>query len=309
VAVIDISYSEVSAFRQCPLKWSLGYQHRLQAPAKDPKLDWGTGWHKVQEARLRADLAGLSAAEATEIARKTAYEIRDTFVGGTSLPEDVGEHMLWALNGYIERWGESDPEWETIEVEHLVRVPLMRYGRDSIWFKGYLDLVQRNRRTGAYRIRDYKSKGGKDVSSGSYQIGLRMEDQFPLYQKALQMTGLDVRSCQYDVTRRDRLKRPMSLQERFARVELHRSPSELDQVWSEFKDVAREIVATRRGLRPIVSHWEPNTCGWKCDFLSVHEQGRATGRPYPDVAREFGFQGRNDMLESDADKESERAEY
>ena len=46
---ITISWSEIDAWRQCPLKWRLAYAERWVEPLVSPALSKGLLWHKVLE--------------------------------------------------------------------------------------------------------------------------------------------------------------------------------------------------------------------------------------------------------------------
>lgn len=295
-----VSYSEVSTFRACPLKWHLRYQVGLKSPERIAKLDLGLAWHKVLEVYYGAQI-GVSVddidarqAAAEKKARFTIANIRSILPGQVyeKEPEDL---LQWMFDGYLVMWKERDREWEVIECEYHITAPLgLRTHDETVRFHGFIDVIQRSRKTGRIRARDYKSSSQRDLSAQSWAKELQLDDQFGLYNKALLLEGRDIDFIEYDGARTDRLKREMTLTERFNRVALYRSPGELDVLWEEFRNAVRDMLATERGSRPVTSNPNPAECRWKCDLMNAHLLGRMNGGDYVGAAESYGFVSRAD---------------
>lgn len=293
-----VSYSEISTFRQCPLKWYLGYHQGWRAPERRAKLDMGTAWHKVLEVYYGVQLRGASSADAEREARFVIDHILEVLPGAVYETDPVAT-LHWMLDGYLEVYREVDERYETMYVEMEFRVPTpLRTNGERVAVIGKIDWVGRNRETGRIRVRDYKSASGRDLSAATWAREMALEDQFGIYPKALEMLGYDVEIFEYDGARTDKLKREMTLTERYNRVSIGRSPGELDVLWDEMLGSVREMLATERGQRPVYGSPEPSLCRWKCDFLNVHLMGRTLRGDYDQAARNYGF----------TDRETRRAE-
>jgi hypothetical protein len=267
------------------MKWELGYQLGLRAPTRDARLDRGTVWHRGMEELFRP---GRDRADSIAAAWKVLWEAPSLF---QSLPDVEPEHMHWMLEGYLKRWGDEDADspWVPTLTEHRIEAPLMTYDGIDVIFTGYVDCVLVHARTGAWKIRDYKSRAGANLASESFNSDIRLEPQFPLYQRVLTRAGHDVSHSEIDYARTDRLKRPMTLAERFARPSLHRPDHELDWIWGDFTRATRAMLRVRFGDDEAYSSYDARVCSWKCDFRVVHEQIQATGMSPVEAARGFGF--------------------
>lgn len=309
-----VSYSELSTFQQCPLKWWLNYElgFRQDPSMRKPALAKGTVWHAMLEAwflelRRADEEAGVTSAyqsmearSATK-ARKAAIEalertIAEEPVAGSA---DTVEDLLWMLDGHEEAWG-VDENWEIVGVEVNLDVRLVRIGRKWITLQSKLDLLVRDRTTGRFWVVDHKTAKGRDASSATFSSEMDLDSQFALYQGIVNRSGIlgdeRVAGAIYDMARTDKLKREMVLSERFGRHRIVRSDHATDRAWDNAVNTAKAIGRTRRKSDPLPIYASPNPgeCKWKCDFKEVHLHADATGRGYDAVAAEFGFVSRED---------------
>ena len=304
-----VSYSEVSTFRNCALKWHLGYQVGLRPPERIARLDLGSAWDLVLN-ELFGDQIGAGEDEIEKRALRGEVKARwaianiEDLLPGAVYEKEPEPILHWMLDGYLEMWRERDYEFEVLAVQQKISIPTgLRTGNETVRFHGYVDAVLRNRKTGKIRLRDAKSASGRDLSSQSWARELQLDDQFGLYPYVMRRMGYDVDTIEYDGARVDKLKREMTPVERFNRVGLYRSPGELDVLWVEFLNGVREMLATERGTRPITSNPNPMECRWKCSFMDSHLMGRMNGGDYENAARGYGFTDRKkraSILEAEA---------
>ena len=127
---ITISWSEIDAWRQCPLKWRLAYAERWVEPLVSPALSKGLLWHKVLEIHYLALQSTGRLSEAIE--RVQAYI--------NAVDNDWRELIVWMYNGYIHHWQDEDRELQIVQVEPRVELPLM----PGINIKCRVDLLVRD---------------------------------------------------------------------------------------------------------------------------------------------------------------------
>jgi PD-(D/E)XK nuclease superfamily len=277
-----VSWSEISTFRQCPHKHQLLYIERWKEPEAGPALRRGILWHELLElwypnrpnrAMYRGSTAKLRMLEMRLEAHIDTWGDPDS-----DSDEEIRDINRWMLQGYVEKWG-LDPEWEVIEAEKWVEVPLGPY-----LFRAKIDLLVRIR--GHLWVIDHKT-----ASNMPNQREHDLDDQFGLYVWALRQLGLPVLGCIYNValTRRNK-KTPQTLDSRFARhlsnrtdreldLVAHEAEQTLDRAWGRVKP--GELVVRER-------HTDPETCRWKCQAMTACMAGRR-GRDEHAFLRSAGF--------------------
>jgi hypothetical protein len=225
--------------------------------------------------------------------------------------EELQDLIWWMYEGYVNFFG-ADDNWQIIAVEHPAEVDLPApdgsTGRFRLKLK--IDLVVKERDTGRIRIVDHKS--GKDLP---HRKALELDDQFPLYQWALQVLGRNVFGLTYNAARTLRLKEdiqaeailsgiesppekgkvpaPTPLDERFCRESMHRTAKEMKQIAFE----AYMTAETRYEEQARVKGYgldSPRTtdtlrCQWDCDFYAQCLAGRK-GMDWRDYLHRSGFE-------------------
>lgn len=310
-----VSYSQISTFRQCPLKWELQSLERLRPPTDKPQLVLGQAVHRVLEAHYNILAHGAANGWSTdgmaEAARDAAvFTIERLLADG--LPDDLAERVGWIYDGYANRYG-IDPEWEILGVEQEIDVPMYRGGGGVVRFTGRIDLVVRERATGRIWVVDFKTGAGKDASGAAWTREQDLDDQFGLYQQALThkvptRDRLPVFGTIYALIRSDRLQRSMTQDERFNRLRMFRSEQTLEAIWGDAILTARAMGRVRTGWvagRPTYSAPDPTQCRWRCSFVDAHLLARATGRGAAAVARDYGFVSRDAPVEPEVTQATE----
>jgi RecB family exonuclease len=283
---LRLSYSQITAFRACPLKWWLNYQVGLRSPSRSEALGLGSAFHHVMDKVYQAIKGGVRDVGAlTEVAGKAIADTAEMDFGAR-VPEDLQERLTWMVAGYFEQWG-ADERYQIIATEDdEVTMPLME-GVDLI---GRIDLVVEDlNRPGALEIWDHKTAGKRDVSQDAFAAELQIDDQFAIYVALKRAAGENVIMARKNLVRTDRLKRAMDLNERFHRVPIFYSNRELNIMLADVRRVAKAILAAADDPERIYSNPDPKNCGFSCDFKNVHMVARSGGHDIVAVAIESGF--------------------
>lgn len=240
------SWSEIDTARHCLRKHHLKYKERWVSTKSAGARDLGIYWHELME-----DLYTTGDPEAPVAKLR---EWTEAYPG-----EETNDTLAWMLTGYYEKWGLGDPLWTNnvafVEVEIRVDLPDVGYG--PLELLGYIDLgVDLHQKLW---VVDHKS--GKDAPKPQ---DLEMADQWTLYVWALREMGYDVFGSVHNYARTERLKRDMTLEERFARIPIHRTQREVEQV-------ARE--AAIQAWLAKIDNGAPRSpgemCFRRCDFVDA----------------------------------------
>lgn len=292
MAVEVVSYSELDAFRQCPLKHTLAYKERWVSATTAAALRRGSTWHSMSEAHYLEIKAAQREddihhgwrddprAEAGLLQRCSDAAMKALAEAG--MPEEEVDLLSWMYEGYVKKWG-LDRTWLVLAVEHNALVPLLEpSGRKSRFrIKVKIDLVVRRLDLPGTPIQIVDHKSGSRLPSGKE---LDIDDQFGLYEWAMRAVGKQVLGSIHNAARTQRNKGPMPLEDRFARHPMARGQEELSNIAADALLVAK---ASRRAGEPYSSP-NPDQCKWKCDFLGPHLAARK-GADIRQVLAGMGF--------------------
>lgn len=279
-----VSYSELAAYRKCPLTWFLGYHRRWVAPPKADARSRGTLWHAVMEIHYRElmaiqqlmrehDLAppvglgyatawsydldvaridrGAVGSIAERVIRLAWQKIAPLLYDQAGNQSEQQELVEWAYRGYLDWYG-LDPTWTILAVEHapVMWLPTARGTRSGYQLKMKLDLIVQELATGNTWIVDHKFSTQKPS-----KLALEIDDQFGLYTWGLRTLGRPAFGSIHSFCKAEKLKRAQTPQERFIRTPMLRSEAELTAV---AVDAWRTAVATRQALRQIKAEADAN---------------------------------------------------
>lgn len=276
----EVSYSELDALRQCRLKHYLAWRERWRPEEEALALRIGRLWHEVLAAHYRALKAGM---KPPGIAQGIGPGLLwDEQSGASSEEQDL---VAWMYSGHVEHYG-IDEDWEVLDVEFRVDdwLPTERGTRSSFRLKGTIDLLVRVRSVGGLFVVDHKSC--RDLPK---EKEIDLDDQLAIYIYLLRRRGLDIRGAIYSAARKQKLVRPMQMDERFRRTLSVRQDAELEECAREayvlFRDAYRP---TLNGKLPPRSP-NPDTCRWRCPFTEpclMSRKGADVHKLLPD----FGFE-------------------
>lgn len=294
VTPIIVSYSELDAYRQCPLKHMFAYGQRWTKPPKeDSALAKGSMYHLVMETHYKViqewqhKLGGKRIpvkyhADVLDECRKAVQPILWDEVSGSQNP--IQELIEWMYEGHIENYGVM-PNWIIKGVEHQIITPLRdeRGRRTRYHLKAKIDLVVLDLETTSLRVVDHKS--GKDLPS---KMELDIDDQFGLYTWAMREMGKKVAGTIHAANRTQRNKSFMPLDTRMALTYLNRDETELTNLALDAYKTAWNAHPPKNSGPKLNSSPDPRQCGWKCDFKEPHLLMRR-GRKPSEVLTEYGF--------------------
>lgn len=294
-----VSFSELWAARQCPLKHQLSYVERWSKEQDTMSaLSKGTAWHQVLEVhylelqKLQKANPG-SAVAATQM--KSIRTTVETFIEYTVLPvsAELADLIWWMYLGYVECF-DSDPSWRILAVEHSAqcRLPTPSGRPSGFILKMKIDLI----------IGTHTARGGKQIWIVDHKSGkdlpkdkeLDLDDQFGLYTWGLQKMGKQVFGQIHNAARTLRLKEDeklwgtkdytpgdaTALDTRFMRSRMYRTDIELQRIAVEAYQVMQgryteQQRATRAGTDS-PRHPDPKGCRWMCDYVDACLMGRKT---------------------------------
>jgi len=291
---IVIRHSEISDFRDCPLKHQLAWVKGWWSPEREAngKRELGTIWHAVMQIRyqhIRDCAAQGSPVHEDELADLVADTIEETN------PEQT-ETLWWMYDGYVEKYG-LDSELEVLSVEERLVVPFHDEDdrplvievdgvRRPILYSWTTDVLARIRSMRGIFVVDHKS-----TAQPMGQMDIDLSDQFGLYTVAWKRLGENVRGQLVNQVKTKQLKRPMTLDERFDRKYSIRTPAELRAIELDAVDTIYAMLSPRNRKRPY-SAPDPRSCGWKCDFKEPHLRMRRNTDPrkVDGILRSFGLE-------------------
>lgn len=297
VEPIIVSYSELDTFRQCPLKHMLGYQLRYTKPVKpDSALDKGSRYHKVMENHFHVikayqDSHGGKNPKEGSAAEKLLLQNAEQEIlkilwddRAGEYYDDVAELIHWMYTGWVKYFGTNN-DWRIMGIEHQIITPLRdeRGRRTRYHLKAKIDLVVKARSTGKWWVVDHKS--GQNLPT---DMELDIDDQFGLYQWALEQMGRRVAGTIHAANRTQRNKSPQTLESRMKLTFLGRDRIEVTNLALDAYFAARAAHPPASLERARYSSPDPRSCGWKCDFKEAHLLMRR-GRKIAEVMNEYGF--------------------
>lgn len=311
-----VSYSELAAFRMCPLKHHLGYTLGYKPREEKEAFRLGHIWHEIMETHYtvikdfqatmpqhRSPAQGSDAE--VELLERCAAEVGYVLDAVDDATRDL---MNWAYAGYVEAHG-CDPDWRILAIEIRGEVELTPGGRKIVYV---IDLVVEDLDYGGVWIVDHKFPG--DLAD-DFEIDL--DDQLGLYwfcwtvdkvnnpgKLSGRVNGAMLNEARKkrnvgDIEPRAFFKNgkpkgtPQTLEQRFRRTRTSRTMPELRAIALDAAKAAEAMgVLAQAGL--VYSSPNPGTCKWKCEFKEIHIISRSGEIPIEEVLSDFGFSSREE---------------
>lgn len=316
-----VSYSELDTFRQCPMKWELGYLKGYKPTVEKEAFRLGHIWHEIMQVHYGV------IKEYQEEAEKWYGMPRRGTVGETDLLEtcagQVGyvldkvdqttrELMEWAYAGYVQQYG-CDPQWRILAIEIRGETQLTDEGAAFVWV---IDLVVEDLDYGGIWIVDHKFPG--DLAT---DVEIDLDDQLGLYWIGWTTSGDPLaRRVNGAMLNESRKKQnvgdlpepqrgtykngkpkgtPQTLEQRFRRSRTERSDDKLNAIRT---NTLRTLKAMKLLTEndALFNSPNPKQCAWKCDFREPHIMAESIGIQIGEVLTDFGFRTR---AEREAEKE------
>jgi hypothetical protein len=267
----NISNSEVATWLACKRQYYYEFDLNLEPKSGSSALDNGTLLHEVLAFYYDGLKAGLSHAQAVEVARKHLMTFMAT-VGMYELDTIMKVDKL--LQGYWDYY-QGDPDWEILEVEKSYELPIS----PSFTFAMRLDLLVRVRSTGKVLLVDHKT-----AYNFWSQDDMELNPQFPKYIGALRANGIYVDGAILNQIRTRSIKNPTTDQ-LFKRAPYKPTPAKINEAMKEQVISSQEIAQWRelplevrkdRAVRVLQKAGVCKWCNVKSLCLSEYDGGDIT---------------------------------
>lgn len=274
---IVVSFSEIAAWRSCPLKHWLDYRQR-QPGTSGPAADTGTIWHLMMQDWYGGRMAGRSLdLLAIEIPAR-----RLTWNPTSEAEQNMLGTLLWMWDGWLLN-GDPFPTHTVLGVEHEWRTPLPRVPGQpenvSFTLKTIVDLVLRDMH-GRLVLVDHKSQA-KHEDAYSLSKDMDMDDQLGLYLYAARhrkARARDMSACWSYACTTDLKKTPRPPEQRFWQVWSARTEQAIQATAVEAAESAMDAYARPLQIEP-PRHTDKEACRWRCSHRSPCYFARDAGRP------------------------------
>lgn len=171
---MDLSYSQISTWKFCRMKWYYRYVRKLEPISRVPKMDLGVYGHRLLEAHYKGeDLVKVSQQHWEEETESLFDEELEQF-------QETREMAEWLVARYIEHYAGND--WEPLAVEEKFRVniPTEKGTRSRDNLRGILDVIVDD--NGEIWLVDHKFTA---TDLEKYDDGLVLDEQANFYLWAL----------------------------------------------------------------------------------------------------------------------------
>ncbi len=161
----SISYSQFSIYLQCPRKWELEYVQNLRQFEQSIHTIFGTAMHETLQNYLHVTY-NQSAKKADELSLSsdlqsrlvTLYGEAAKQIGHFSTPQELQEFWKDGVEivNYFKRKRSlyfPTKQHELVGIEVELKIPL----KSNIFFKGFIDIIIKDNRTGRYKVLDFKT--------------------------------------------------------------------------------------------------------------------------------------------------------
>lgn len=161
----SVSYSQFSMYMQCPRKWELEYVHNKREFEQSIHTIFGTAMHETLQNYLNVTY-NQSAKKADELSLSSDLQGRmvslygdaSTQMGHFSTPTELREFWMDGVEilNYFKRKRSlyfPTKQHELVGIEVELNMPL----KNNVVFKGFIDIIIKDHRTGRIKIIDFKT--------------------------------------------------------------------------------------------------------------------------------------------------------
>lgn len=283
----------------CQLKFKLQYASGLFTPPSR-RLVLGSAYHALMQGHYesfrdsdtRKEPRSLDDARYRGAQRLREYRLGE---GRAHIDQKMIDQLRWMYQGYCERWGTDAAMDRFVIIDEKRIVPILTHKGIKVFLQVTADLIGHHREWDRWLLIDHKTASSRDAAKEVVAKENQLDPQRALYAACYSLFGpkagrIPIFAAYHNVIRTDQLKRPMTMEERFARTPVFYNEIELRNIWDETKIVVRKAVEINLGIGDIYSSPDPTQCGWKCSFVQSHLTSRATGRNVVQVALDYGAQ-------------------
>ena len=161
----SVSYSQFSMYMQCPRKWELEYIHNHRQFEQSIHTIFGTAMHETLQNYLHVTY-NQSAKKADELSLSSDLQSRlvklygeaSQQIGHFTTPAELQEFYQDGVEivNYFKRKRSlyfPTKQHELVGIEVELNIPL----KNNVVFRGFIDILIKDNRTGRYKILDFKT--------------------------------------------------------------------------------------------------------------------------------------------------------
>ncbi len=188
----SFSYSQINTFQRCQYAWQLSYKEGLQPRIDNPKPQLGTAIHRGLEAGLLGESVSAEVDVWADEAMKYLKPEEEVVIFDQKvLAKSIALRTLASFYdaGFEVMQGPKGTPLEGPMIERELKVPLsLSFDSRLYHFKGYVDVVARERFSGHLWTIDFKSRESfAPEDSEEYSL------QMAVYQYMLLLLGVDTK--------------------------------------------------------------------------------------------------------------------
>lgn len=260
---IVVRHSELKDFAQCPLKHRFGWVEGYRLP-DSAASSLGTAWHLVMAHHYRVLMANYAT---QQFDVNGIYEVVSVWLLNHFRESPHYETLVWMYVGYVGNWG-LDPHWKVLSVEQTLIVPFIEPtgARSRYRYQWTTDLLVQDMDLPGEPLVVVDHKSTKNPIG---RVDIDLDDQYGNYTWAWRRFGKPVLMQVCNQAKTVKLKRPMTLVERFSRTPGYRTERELIEIEQDTLAKAKATQTKANRERPY-SAVDPRVCSWKCDYVDVH---------------------------------------
>ena len=159
-----ISFSQMSTYLQCPKKWDYAYKQNIKLAGGSEATVTGTAVHETVQDYLKiyyseSKKAADAAVGDKELTAHFVEAVRSDIKEGAKLDGMILRQSLAQAIECVSYFKKNVPKffpkrgWELVEIEYALDEPI---GNTGYTFKGFIDVLLREKDTGRYVIIDFK---------------------------------------------------------------------------------------------------------------------------------------------------------
>lgn len=268
-AALEISHSEIVAFKGCKRRWFLNYVlgHTADPLRSSPvsAAQLGTRVHLCLEAYYSYGIDPLEVLK---------WDYADVISYRPEYEEELEKEKSYALamvEGYLEWAAEegTDFGYEVIDTEREVKASVFTAEGDEVVLRGKLDQVVRRELDDVLLCRDFKTVGTLQKAD-SLVLGTQLR-HYALLQNLTAPPGQRVEGGIFIMLRRTK-RGSNSKPPYYAQESVHLNNEDLNSYWMQVRDVAGDMIRCRRRLengedhRGVVYANPTDFCNWACSY-------------------------------------------
>jgi hypothetical protein len=234
-----LTNSRRTSYNDCPRKHFFAYELSRRPAVTSDALRFGSLMHNALELWWR------------EASIEPVLEFLDSATEDDNTYEIAKARAL--IVAYNERYRDDHEKYEVVEVEHEFRAPLINprtnHNSQTWLLAGKIDVIVRERSTGAVIIIEHKTTSDSIAPDSDYWLRLTIDGQISGYYVGAETSGYSCECCVYDVIKKPMLKPALATPEDQRKYtkdgKLYSNQRDTDETVEEYYDRLTTDIASR----------------------------------------------------------------